>query len=125
VIYSDETAEVTDERAFENHMRTRRSVVSSLQQSVSILKTVLNDPSDDHPSNKAVELVKEAVFSVKVNQEEKDTGFLLEMQRDMEHTAEHAAASNVSEREFLQQYLAEKEKKAASFAEYANVRRTQ
>lgn len=123
VIFSDQTAEVTDERAFENHMRARREAASELNQSVDILRAVLKDGSDERPSSKAADLAKAAILSAKASSEKKDMGFLGEMQKHMEQTRDLAMAANVSEREFVKQYLSEEEAKAASFAEYCDVRR--
>lgn len=122
VIYADQTAEVADERAFENHMSTRQAAAKSLQQSVDILRTSLSDPGG-HPSGKAVELMKQAVLSGKASREPKNAGFLLEAQKYLEQAPEHAALASLSERDFVQQYLVAQEKKAASFAEYSNVQR--
>lgn len=123
VIFSDQTAEVTDEQAFDNHMRARRQAASELAQSVDILKAALKDASDEHPGRKAAELAKAAILSAKADRERKGTGFLLEVQRRMEQARDLAATTNVGERKIVEQYLSEEASKATSFAEYCDVRR--
>lgn len=124
IVYADRTAEVLDQEAFGRIQSHRSSAALALTKSVEILQRFLADPGVDHPGAAASTEIKRLSKLA-----EQDTGmgkvYLEGVSEKLDETIQAASRSNVSERDYVSQYLTELLRRAAQEAQYAQIRRAQ
>ena len=123
VIYADRTAEATDDQSFSRLIEMRQQPLIAYQDSAAAIQQALTS-GDPHPSTAAIKEVKGKQAETKISgSSNADPGFMRETREELERVPQRAAQSKISERVLLQQMLTDKQKKAAAYSVYADVRR--
>ncbi|SRR6266849_10598008 len=126
VVYSDQTAEVLDQEAFQRIVQHRMSAAHAVRKSADIIKVALADLTDNHPSIKAVgaatEVLKQAESSHSLDM---DTMYLQGIRDEVQRAPLKSAERGISERDYLSEQLVKLQEKAALYEKYARVRRVQ
>ncbi len=126
VVYSDQAADVQDEGAFQRIVEHRTSVARALQKSADIIKSALADTTNEHPSAKAANDIKELLYQAKVSHStDTDKAYLQGTSDELQKAPLKSAERGISERSYLTERLAQLQEEVAIHEKYAQIRRTQ
>jgi hypothetical protein len=124
IVYSDRTAEVSDEEAFGRIQTHRSSTALALSKSVEILQRYLADPRSDHPGVPASAEIKR-LSKLAEQAAGMDKVYLQGFSEKLDEALQAAARSNAGERNSASQYLTELQQRAEEETKYAEITRAQ
>lgn len=121
VICADQTAE-GEREPLQRIVTVRKGIAAALDYSAKSLEAALNNASESHPVLRAAEAIRATAAK---NPPGMDAAYLQNTAKNLEDAAEHAAAENRSERDLLQQRLAQIQEQAALFAAFSEIKEQQ
>jgi hypothetical protein len=125
IVYSDQTADVLDQEAFQRVVDHRTQVAQALAKSAEILENALADTGNAHPSTKAESDIAQVLDQAKASHSmDLDTVYLQGVRDELKKVPSKSAQRGISERDYLAEHLAKLQQDAAANEKYAQIRRT-
>ena len=128
VVYADATADVQNERAFKQLMAMRKGQLLAMEKVNEVVKRVLADPTVDSPISAALtELTPLADVPQRKNRSPEDTEFseAIHLQSTVKNFQNMQRwRMNMTEREYLAQYLEGQEKRVALMSPHCETEKT-
>lgn len=125
VVYSDRTADVRSSEALTRVLTVRRGVALARQESADIIRKAVDDPSEAHPAAAAAAAIQQLLLRSKAAHSGELQTELLSAIDDMQRAPDVSVQLGVSERDYLNRWIAKSVQRASTALSHTEIRRGQ